>query len=93
MSAKLPVFQTTLCTKPENAVVIVHAALLLHNFLLRKCPLLYVSVGSLDRPNEQGEIIDGDWRESTNVAGAFSSFPLTGCNHPKSACKIRDFLS
>ena len=93
LSAKFRVFHTTLCTKPENAVVIVHVALLLHNFLLRKCPSVYAPVGSLDHPNEQGEIINGDWRQSTDIAGAFSSFPSTGCNHPKSASKIRDCLS
>jgi hypothetical protein len=93
MSAKFRMCHTTLCAKPDNTVVIVNAALLLHNFLLKKCPSIFAPVGSLDHPNDQGEIIDGDWKQSTDHAGAFASFPSTGCNHLKSAIDIRDCLS
>ena len=92
MSAKFRVFHTTLCVKPQKAVAIVHAALLLHNFLLRKCPAVYAPFELLDQLNEQGEIIDGDWRQHKE-GSVLQTFAAFGTNHPKSASKIRDCLS
>ena len=60
LSAKFRVFHSTLCVTPGHATTIVHATLVLHNFLLRNCPNIYTPCGYVDLPNDEGDIIDGD---------------------------------
>ena len=53
---------STLCVSPENAVIIVMAALALHNFLRSKAPGLYIPSGTLDNETANGQIEEGEWR-------------------------------
>lgn len=89
LSSKFRVFHTTLSVKPENAISIVHASLVLHNFLIHKCPTVYT--GSLDSENDEGDVTAGEWREMG--ANNFQNITIPGINHTRSATQVRDCLS
>ena len=91
LSSKFRVFHTTLCVKPENAIAIVHACLVLHNFLMKRYPAVYIPAGSLDYEKEDGEVIGGEWRQSGE--SNLESLVAPGMNHTRNAGKVRDLLS
>ena len=88
LSAKFRVFLSTLCVKPDNATIIVHAALALHNYLLCKCPNIYTPPGSMDTHNGEGDVRDGDWR--TSVEPSLINIPCS--NYTRNAASVRDCL-
>lgn len=90
LSAKFRVFHTTLCVNPENVISIVHACLVLHNFLIKKCPTIYTPPGSLDSENDNGEVIAGEWRQ--NGSSNFQDLVVPGMNHTRNASEVRDLL-
>ena len=85
LSSKFGVFHTTLCVKPENAISLVHACLVLHNFLIKKYPSVYVPSGSLDYEKEDGEVIGGDWGQNEN--SNLETLVALGMNHTRKASK------
>ena len=85
------VYHTTLNVKPESATSIVHATLVLHNYLLTKCPNEYVPTRSMDVQSEDGEIVDGSWRQE--ATGNMENLTIPGSNHPRNATEMRDCLS
>ena len=91
LSSKFRVFLSTLCVKPVNAVSIVHATLALHNYLLCKCPNVYTPLGSFDGQNGEGDIVDGDWRKTTEQC-IFQNITIHGSNYPRNAAAVRDSL-
>ena len=60
LPSKFRVFHTTLCVKPEIAISLVHAGLVLYNFLIKKYPSVYILSGSLHYEKEDGEVVSGD---------------------------------
>lgn len=83
-SSKFRVFLSTLCVKPDNATIIVHAALALHNYLLWKCPNMYTPPGSMDTQNGHGGIIVGDqWKSAESCIVQDINIP--GSNHTRNA--------
>ena len=91
LSAKFRIFHSTLYVKPKNAISIVHSRLALHNFLIKKCPTVYTTPGSLDYENENGEVIAGEWRQTGD--NTFENLALPGMNHTRSASQMRGYLS
>ncbi|KAK2547179.1 hypothetical protein P5673_033005 [Acropora cervicornis] len=91
LSSKFRVFLSTLCVKPENAIIIVHAALSLHNYLLCSCPNIYTPPGSVDTQNGEGDIFDGDWR-NTVESYIIHNINIPGCNCTRNAASVRDCL-
>ena len=91
LSSKFRVFHSTLCVKPDNATIIVHAALALHNFLLHRCPNVYTPSGYMDTENDEGDIVDEDWRQSDEPC-SIRDITIPGCNHTRNASAIRDCL-
>lgn len=83
-------FLSTLCVKPENATVIVHAALALHNYLLCKCPNIDTP-GSVDTQNGEGDIIDGYWRNTVESC-IIHNINIPGCNYTRNAASVQDCL-
>ena len=79
-------FHTTLCVKPENAISIVHACFVLHNFLIKKYPSVYIPSGSLDYEKEYG-----DWRQ--NGDNNIETLVAPGINHARNASQVRNILS
>ena len=93
LSSKFRVFLSTLCVKPENATIIVHAALALHNYLLCKCPNVYTPSGSMDAQNGDGDIIDGDWRKTADhELCIIQNITIRGSNYTRNAAAVRDCL-
>ena len=91
LSSRFRVNHTTPNVKPESATSIVHATLMLHNYLLTKCPNEYVPTGSMDVQSEDGEIVDGSWRQE--ATGNMENLTIPGSNHPQNATEMRDCLS
>ena len=91
LSAKFRVFHSNLCVTPGHATTIVHATLVLHNFLLRNCPNIYTPCVYVDLPNDEGVIIDGDWRKNTR-SNNILNINIPGCNYTRSGGEIRDCL-
>ena len=91
LSSKFRVFLSTLCVKPENAVIILHAALSLHNYLLCKCPNIYNPPASVDTQNGEGDIFDGDW-QNTVESCLIHNINIPGCNCTRNAASVRDCL-
>lgn len=74
LTSRFRVFLSTLCVKPESAVSVVMAAIVLHNFLRSKVPGRYTPTGTLDREDSDGELNQGTWREEIKE-NPFSSIP------------------
>ena len=91
LAAKFRVFFTTLCTRPESAVTIVHACLALHNYLLRKYPSVYSPPGTMDVEKEDGVVINGEWRQSAGSSN-INDILLPGQNYTRSASEMRDII-
>ena len=91
LSSKFQVFHTTLCVKPENAFSLVHASLVLHNFLIKKYPSVYIPSGSLDYEKEDSEVVGGDWRQNEN--SNLETLVAPGMNHTRNASQVRNLFS
>ena len=89
--SKFRMFHTTLCVKPENAFSFVHACLVLHNFLIKKYPSVYIPSGSLDYEKEDGEVVGGDRRQNEN--SNLETLVAPGMNHTRNASQVRNLLS
>jgi hypothetical protein len=85
------VYHTTLNLKPASATSVVHATLVLHNFLVTKCPTTYIPTGTLDFQTGDGDVVEGSWRQE--APGNVENITIPGCNHPRSATEMRDCLS
>jgi hypothetical protein len=81
LSARFRLYHTTLCVKPDNAVSIVHATLLLHNYLMRQC----AGYAAKEDPNSE-ELSDASPGNIKNLA-------IPGGNHKQKASAVRDTLS
>lgn len=92
LAAKFRVFHTTLCVKPESAVSIVHACLVLHNFLMCKHSTEYTPPGSMDDERENGDVVNGEWRHGTSTSSCINDISLPGQNYTRNASHIRDCL-
>ena len=73
-------YHTTLNVKPEIATSIVHVTLVLHNYLLTKCPNEYFPTGFMDVQSEDREIVEGSWRQE--ATGNMENLTIPGSNHP-----------
>lgn len=92
LTSRFRVFLSTLCVKPESAVSVVMAAIVLHNFLRSKVPGRYTPTGTLDREDSDGELNQGTWREEIKE-NPFSSIPNSRKGRQaKKAEEVRDLL-
>ena len=85
-------FVTPMLLSLENTQKVVLASCVLHNFLRNKSPSPYTPPRSLDRENENGNLIEGDWR--TEINDCFKSISKQcGNNFSMNAKFVRDFAS
>ena len=79
LASRFRVFHSMFNVRPESAISIVHATLVLHNFLLKQCPRYMTSVD--------------DAVDELHLPSNLENLTIPGCNHPKHATEIRDTLS
>lgn len=82
LSSRFRLYHTTLCVKPENAVSIVHATILLHNYLMHQCEGY---AGLLDQPSS---VKLSDESSTVNI----NNLTIPGGNHKQKASTVRDKL-
>lgn len=63
LCAKWACLKKTLFCSPDRAQKIISACCMLHNFLIEQKSVTYCPPGYLDRLNEDGEIVEGEWRK------------------------------
>ena len=79
LASRFRVFHSMFNVRPESVISIVHATLVLHNFLLKQCPRYMTSVD--------------DAVDELHLPSNLENLTIRGCNHPKHATEIRDTLS
>eukprot|EP00794_Sanderia_malayensis_P002889 gene2889-biopygen2376 len=87
-SNRFRVFTTTMALCPDKAIDVTLATIVLHNFLRSKSKDTYTGEGSLDVENEDGEIIRGDWRESSDNLSFAQTLPTTKSNKASSSAGV-----
>lgn len=73
-------------------IAIVKATVCLHNFLMNSEQRQYITPTTVDRENEQGEIIEGDWR-SENSTNLIPVRKTSTNMYGRNADQIREYLS
>ena len=87
------VFRGVLNLAPEKAMSVTMCALVLHNFLRKNNSRhIYSPPGLTDRENENGNIINGEWRAEHPPAAFQSLEQLCGNNPTRSAKLVRDMF-
>ena len=85
------VFRGVLNLAPEKAMSITICALVLHNFLRKtKSRHVYSPPGLADSTDENGKIINGEWRDENSPAAFQSLEQFCGNNPSRSAKLVRD---
>ena len=87
LANRFRVFLTTINLSPENVEKIVVASCALHNYLRANAGASYFAPGFLDRVENDGTLVDGQWRNEQSL----NSIPQQGSNfYSREAKQIRD---
>ena len=87
LANRFRVFLTTINLSPENVEKIVVASCALHNYLRTNAGARYIAPGFLDRVENDGTLVDGQWRNEQSL----NSIPQQGSNfYSREAKQIRD---
>ena len=85
------VFHTTIDLDPDRVCLLVHASVVLHNMLCLKSQETYVPAGFADRVEEDGSIVEGEWRNDSSATALRPLRPQSvGNNRKKTAGEIRE---
>ena len=87
LASRFRMYFTTLSMKPDNAVKIILASLVLHNLLRTKASGRYIPTGSVDSEDENGRIREGAWR-SEEVSSIIGSLP--NCRKGRQSMKAEE---
>lgn len=63
LASRWRIFQTTISAKPENADLIIMAAVLLHNYVMKTDQQQYANNNFIDHYTNDGERVEGEWRQ------------------------------
>lgn len=88
------VFTTTMALEPNKAVDVTLATIVLHNFLRSKSKESYTGQGAVDLENDNGDVVQGDWRKDPENINFMRSLPVTKSNRASlSADRVRNVLA
>ena len=85
------IFHTTINLDPDTVCLLVHASVVLHNMLCTKSRATYLPPGFVDTVNEDGSIVEGEWRRDACSTAMKPLRPQSvGNNRKKTAEEIRE---
>lgn len=94
LTNRFRVFTTAMSLSPDKATTITLATLVLHNMLRSISSESYTPDGFLDAEKENGDVMEGEWRQESLGTSIFSNLPKTNTkNTSKNAQKIRDMFA
>ena len=98
MATKFRIFRRSIIAKPEKATKITKAVRCLHNYLriaeIHSLPSghLYCPPGYVDREDDHGNVILGDWRSSSPSPALQHLQPVGSNTYSRSAAEMRDAM-
>lgn len=92
LTAKFICLSRTLFCSPERAQKIVSACCILHNYFLKDSRSSYCPAGFVDRYDENGNLIEGDWRKNVQNMTHLQNVPQYQMRPAETAKMNRDIL-
>lgn len=86
LAARWRIFHAVIEADLSTAKTIIHASVMLHNFLTSKSDFNNITI---DRVID-GNIVHGNWRETTNADTGMTNIPQGSNNYTALASKVRD---
>lgn len=93
LCTKWACLKKTLYCGPDRAQKIMAACCMLHNFLIEEKSVVYCPPGYMDKLDDMGNIVEGEWRNRVNENSLFhSSVPASVGRAPDYAKYVRNNL-